>query len=213
MMRPALRTRQPGAAPQQQRATVYDQSGSCRCVAANLIIRVFVCLTGVSTAVSADAQVRPDREVFAHVGWARSYDDEGWIGSGVYAGAGAAIRLSRRWNLRGEFDYLHHHRDRYGFRSRGDGLFLMGNFIAHFRPDRRTQPYILFGPGLLVYRNRLLDSTSAGLALNAGFGVRTRVSGRVFLRPEMRMTLAAPGRHVVDNLQAFSFTMGAGYGW
>ena len=161
----------------------------------------------------AAGQTQAGPEVFGHAGYARSDDDEGWIGSGVHAGGGLGYRLSRRWSVQAAFDVIHHERDRHGFRARGRARFLMGNVVLHFLPKRRAQPYVLAGPGLVRYTNQLLDDTSTGFALNVGLGVRTHVTQRFFLCPEVRLFLGTPGRRVVDNLQVVTVSFGGGFAW
>jgi opacity protein-like surface antigen len=163
--------------------------------------------------LEAIAQIRSGPEVFGHIGYARTDDDEGWIGSGVRAGGGMGYRLSRRWSVQAGFDMIRHERNRHGFRARGRAHFLTGNVALHFRPEKRFQPYISGGPGLVGYRNHLFNKWSAGFALNVGAGVRAYVTPRFFLQPEVRLLLGKPGREVVDNLQAGTFSVGGGFAW
>lgn len=151
--------------------------------------------------VHAQPVADPARIVFADLGYARTYDDEGFLGRGAAISAGAGVRLSPRWTLQGIVERIPYYRDvdyltfdgrvvfagaEMAFRSRRPKVrptFSAGVGVMHDSRVwiRKTQT----GPGLP--RNEEPSTLSYTLAaMTASVGVDIPVSRLLSLRPGLR---------------------------
>lgn len=153
-------------------------------------------------------------EVYGHIGAGGSYDDEGSVGSGLFTGFGGGKRVTRHIGLEGEYTYFRHDRTiALGqFRFKGSGHIFTGNFLYHFRPEAKVQPFVLVGAGGLNYS----DGDGPGFAWTAGVGLKAYLTDHIFIRPEVRLSSGRFDRvplqpePPVSNLR---FQFGAGYRW
>jgi hypothetical protein len=111
-----------------------------------LFMVTMLVLAGASTA-SAQMVDPPRRVVFADVGYARTMDDEGYLGSGAALRVGAGYRLSRRWTIQGIVERIPYHRDVEWLRF--DGRMLFGGVEAAFLAAKpKVRPYFTVGTGI-----------------------------------------------------------------
>jgi hypothetical protein len=159
--------------------------------------------------------------VFGQIGGAKVYDDEGSLGSGLYAGGGVGYRFHRRFEVEGEISRFSHERSIGGgaFKFAGTGTFGAGNLLFFFKSGR-AQPYLLGGVGLLHYNNRstlsaLPEASSTGFAGSAGFGVLAFLTPRVSLRPEVRVSMGGGTLFsgVEPPLAVLRYSVTIGYHW
>jgi opacity protein-like surface antigen len=153
-------------------------------------------------------------EAHGFIGGARSYDDEGYIGSGLSTGFGIGKRLTRRIGIEGEYTYFRHRREIAGgaFVWKGSGNLVTGNALFHFRPESNVQPFLLIGAGTLTYVN----GGGAGFAWNCGAGVKAYLTSHIFIRPEVRISSGRFDRAPFQPeppLSNLRFQFGIGYRW
>lgn len=98
---------------------------------------------------SANAQTaNPRRVVFADVAAARTWDDEGLLGTGAALSGGAGYRLSERWTLQALLSRVPYVFDRDYLTI--DGRFVFAGAEAAFRSRRpRFRPIFTAGAGLM----------------------------------------------------------------
>ena len=159
------------------------------------------------------------REVFGSIGLGRIYDDEGSLGQGLNGGGGFGYRVRPRFGVEAEINAF---RTRREFSPayppyRAGGVLLMGNGLLYFARGT-VQPYVLFGAGLLHYRNLSDFSGTAGrsgngLALNAGFGIRIFAAPRLSLRPEVRIYGGSAGGAAEAPISDLRLSIGVAYHW
>lgn len=111
----------------------------------------------VLAAGAADAAAQtadePRRVVFAGIGYAKTVDDEGVLGSGAPVNAGAGLRLTDRLTVQVVVDRIPYHRDAGYLEFDGRVLFVGGE--AAFLWERpRVRPFVTIGAGLLHDRKR-----------------------------------------------------------
>ncbi len=153
-------------------------------------------------------------EAYGHVGAGVSYDDEGSIGGGLFTGVGGGKRVTRRIGIEGEYTYFQHDRmiGLGAFRFKGSGHMVTGNFLYHFRPESKVQPFLLVGAGGLSYS----DSDGPGFAWTGGVGLKAYVTDHIFLRPEVRLSSGRFDRVPLQPeppLSNLRFQFGVGYRW
>jgi opacity protein-like surface antigen len=152
-------------------------------------------------------------EVHGSIGGGKSYDDEGSIGSGLSGGFGVGKRVTRRIGVEGEYTHLRHKREISGgaFIWEGSANLFTGNFLLHFRPERRVQPFVLIGAGGMTY-----EGSGPGFAWNCGAGVKAYLTDHWFLRPEVRISSGDYDRgpsQPEPPLSNIRVQFGVGYRW
>jgi hypothetical protein len=178
---------------------------------------LFLALAASAAASGADFL---KREVFGAVGLGRVYDDEGSLGRGINGGAGLGYRLSPRFGVEAEANFFGTSRE---FSPayppyRANGILLSAGGLLYFA-RQTAQPYLVFGAGLLHFRNVSdFSGTSTGrsgngLALNAGFGVRIFASSHFSIRPEVRVYHGRAGNAPEAPFSYLRLAVGAGYHW
>ena len=153
-------------------------------------------------------------EVYGHVGTGISYDDEGSVGGGIFAGAGGGKRVTKHIGLEGEYTYFQHDRiiGAGAFRFKGSGSIFTGNFLYHFRPEKKVQPFVLVGAGGLSYN----EADGPGFAWTAGVGLKAYLTDHFFIRPEVRLSSGRFDRVPLQPeppLSNLRFQFGLGYRW
>ncbi len=152
-------------------------------------------------------------EVHGFAGVGKSYDDEGSIGSGFAGGFGVGKRVTRRIGLEAEYTRFHHKREIAGgaFTWEGSANLFTGNFLLHFSPEGRVQPFLLVGAGGMTY-----EGGGPGFAWNCGAGVKGYLTDHLFVRPEFRISHGRYDRGVLQPEPPISnlrFQFGIGYRW
>ena len=108
---------------------------------------VVMLLFARASSASAQTADPPRRVVFADVGYARTVDDEGYLGSGAALQVGAGYRVSRRWTIHGMVERIPYHRDVEWLRF--DGRVLFGSVEASFLAAKtKVRPYFTVGAGI-----------------------------------------------------------------
>ena len=163
-------------------------------------------------ALGASAWAQTGFELYGHAGAGASYAG-GWnFGDGRAAGAGAGVRLGRRWAIEGEYSRWSHNwiAGLGGFRLRGHADAVAGSAVLHLLPGRRAEPFFLAGAGTVHSAGRGYDPL-----LNFGAGVKVRLVRGFFLRPEVRLQAGLgegrPGRFGAPSQARLQ--LGAGYRW
>jgi hypothetical protein len=159
-----------------------------------LALVVLAWLPPAALAQTADA---PRRVVFGDVGYARTVDDEGVLGSGAAIAAGAGIRVTPRLTIQGVVDRIPYHRDA-GYLE-FDGRVIYAGAEAAFRWERRrVRPFVTVGAGVMHDRKRWTHRTQTGpggyrvdsvteheytlAALRSSGGLEIRLSDALWLR-------------------------------
>jgi hypothetical protein len=146
----------------------------------------------------------PDRPltITATVGRSSTWDDEGNIGAGLSAGAGAEWRLNPRWSIGFRVERLDHER-RFGGDLRvieGRTVVAVGELTYRFR-DAGVVPFVVGGYGALWYSGTLTDSSSSPVTLRrtsqsdtavAGGGIEISIGKRMVLVPEVKLYFCQP---------------------
>lgn len=181
-------------------------------------MRLVVALLFAAAAASGGELLK--KEVFGAVGIGKTYDDEGSLGAGLNGGGGFGYRLSHRFGVEAEVN---------AFRTRREfspvfpayqahGTHAMGNGLLYFNRGA-AQAYLIFGAGVLHFRNQADFAGSSagrsgnGFAANAGFGVRIFATQRVSLRPEFRVYAGGAGGAVEAPFGDMRLSLGIGYHW
>jgi opacity protein-like surface antigen len=160
------------------------------------------------------------KEVFGVIGVGKTYDDEGSLGKGINGGGGFGYRLSRRFGAELEVNAFKTRRE---FASvvpayESNGVHIMANGLLYLNQGR-TQGYLIFGAGLLHFRNTMgfagvdFDRSGNGLAVGIGAGLKIFVKERLSLRPEFRIYGGAAGGAVEPPFTDMRASMGLGYHW
>lgn len=165
-------------------------------------------------AAALSACAAQTREVSASIGYAGTGDDEGSLGKGIAGGFAIGYRTSGRWGFEADYGVSRNYRDNIGGREyRGVAHAVLGNALVHFSKSR-AQPYLLVGAGLMNYSSGGRSGTGAAGAL--GFGVKGMLTDRLFIRPEVRLTVGVTGglkTAIEAPASVARFTMGIGYRW
>jgi hypothetical protein len=155
---------------------------------------------------------QPRLELYGYAGAGATYAG-GWnFGDGSAFGAGVTGRLSPRWALEGEWSRWDYTllAGLGGVRLGGHANAFTGSAAFHLRPGRRFEPYFVFGGGTVHSPARGYDPL-----LNVGFGMKARLAGGSFLRPELRLQPGF-GEGRIGRAGAFSQAraqLGLGYRW
>ena len=107
------------------------------------------CLMLCVTAATVHAQPpgEPRRIAFVDVGYARTWDDEGFLGSGAGLTGGVGVRLTGRTTVQALVSRIPYHRDIEYLTF--DGRVLFAGAEASFRARRRTvRPFFTIGAGV-----------------------------------------------------------------
>jgi hypothetical protein len=111
----------------------------------------------------ASAQPAPEARgvVFAGLGYARTVDDEGLLGTGPAVSVGAGVRVTPRLTLQAVFDRIPYHRDVAYLEF--DGRVLFGGIEAAFQSRRpRVRPFVTIGAGVMTDKKRWTRRTQIG---------------------------------------------------
>ena len=158
---------------------------------------VLLALAASPAAALAQPSDAPRGVVFADVGYARTADDEGLLGSGAAIAAGAGLRVTPRLTIQGVVDRIPYHRDA-GYLE-FDGRVIYAGAEAAFRWERRRlRPFVTVGAGVMHDRKRWTHRTQTGpggyrvdsvtdheytlAALRSSGGLEVRLSDAVWLR-------------------------------
>jgi len=168
-------------------------------------------------------EFRYSGEIFGAVGFGRTYDDEGSLGSGLNGGGGIGYRIRSKFGLEFELSGFRHERETsFGSLSfAGHGVFATGNALYYFGSGSgRVQPYIIGGAGLLHKRNTSsfegqppLDIWGTGLALNIGTGANIFPVPRFSIRPVFRIFSGKAGSAVEAPFSVIRASVGLAYHW
>lgn len=110
-----------------------------------LTIPAVVCLAASAQAQDTDA---PRRVGFADVAYARTWDDEGLLGSGGAVSGGAGYRVSERWTLQALVSRVPYTFNREYLTI--DGRYVFAGVEAAFRSRRETfRPIFTVGAGMM----------------------------------------------------------------
>jgi len=136
--------------------------------------------------------------VTVSIGRGKTWDDEGSIGSGTWAGGGVAWRVRPRLSVGAEIERLGHERDVTFLRWSGRTIFASANAAYHLA-KRGVAPYVGGGFGGAFYRGTVVErSTATARAIEhrststMGYGVagvEIPIGGRVALSPEVRIAI------------------------
>lgn len=104
-------------------------------------------LAGTATAAAQPAS-EPWGVVFADVGYARTVDDEGYLGNGAAVRVGVGVRVSSRWTIQAIVDRIPYFRDIEYLRF--DGRVIVGGVEAAFlSANPKVRPYFTVGAGVM----------------------------------------------------------------
>lgn len=157
-------------------------------------------------------------EIYGSLGRAFVGDDEGSLGSGWSVAGALGWRPTPRLGIELNVDRFHHLRDLSFAIPEGNGTFVTGDALFHFRSGR-VQPYILGGGGFVRYTRvagfaPLPIVNATGPALNAAFGVKGYLTSRIVLRPEWRLGYVSDvGNAIEPPLFYQRISVGIGYTW
>lgn len=119
-------------------------------------------LVGASTAAAQPAS-EPRGVAFADVGYARTADDEGFLGSGAALSAGAGFRLTPRLTIQTVLDRIPYYRDASYLVFDGRVLFVgVEAALQSSRP--KVRPFVTIGVGVMNDRKRWTHKTQIGPA-------------------------------------------------
>jgi hypothetical protein len=121
----------------------------------------------------------PRGVIFAGLGYARTVDDEGLLGTGPALSVGAGLRVTSRLTLQAVFDRIPYHRDVAYLEF--DGRVLFAGIEAAFQSRRpRVRPFVTIGAGVMTDKKRWTRRAQVG-----------------------------PGQYVVDGVTDYSYTLAA----
>jgi outer membrane protein with beta-barrel domain len=144
----------------------------------------------------------PRRVVFGDLGYSRTWDDEGLLGSGAALRGGVGFRLTPRLTLQAVVDRVPYHRDIEYLKV--DGRVLYGGVeLGFLSANPRVRPYITIGigrfkddgvwvfkhftgPGSQREEEAIPRHYSAGMFTSSG-GVEVRMSDRTSIRAGLRL--------------------------
>jgi len=101
-----------------------------------------------TTTAAAQTASQAHRIVFADVGYARTLDDEGYLGSGAATSAGVGFWVSPRWTIQATVDRIPYFRDIDYLRFDGRVIFA-GVEAAFLSSNPNVRPYFTVGAGLM----------------------------------------------------------------
>ena len=148
-----------------------------------------------------DAQAQgasePRGVIFAGLGYARTVDDEGLLGTGPAINLGAGLGVTPRLTLQAVFDRIPYHRNVEYLEF--DGRVLFAGIEAAFESRRRrVRPFVTIGGGVMTDKKRWTRRTQTGpgqyrvdgvteyaytlAALRSSGGVAIRLSEALSLR-------------------------------
>jgi hypothetical protein len=173
-----------------------------------------------ATAAAILGQDHAKRELFGTIGIAKTYDDEGSLGTGLHGGGGFGYRFTRRLGAEVEVT---------GFRTRREfgsaypafqasGAMVLGNGLLYLSRGR-AEWYLTGGAGMLHIRNHIgfsgvpVNLADDGLAVDLGTGIKIHASSHFVLRPEVRLFAGNGGRAVEAPFSGVRVSMTAGFCW
>lgn len=153
---------------------------------------MLTCLTpGLAAAQDEPA---PRGVVFGEVGYARTWDDEGLLGSGASLGAGIGFRVSPRTTIQAIFERIPYHRDAEHLVFDGRVLFV-GAEAAFQSTARTVRPFATIGAGLMMddglwtrkaVVEEQIDRSYQLAAMTASGGIDFAVSKAMSIRASLR---------------------------
>ena len=192
-----------------------------------LALPVVLSLACASTA-TAQAAGEPKGIAFVDLGYARSLDDEGLLGTGAALSLGVGWRVTRRLTIQGVFDRILY--DRTDSYLEFDGRVLMGGVEMTFQSSRpKVRPYltvgVVFGNDQKLWTHKTqtgptqfrVDSITeheytVAMTRFAG-GLDIRVSDRVSVRTSLRWHGLLNTGHDLAVHNIFQPTIGAAWRW
>lgn len=141
------------------------------------------------------AQQSPEEKgwVRGTVGYSKGYLDEP---GGLMLAGSVGVRLVGKWAVEPEISSVSG--ERFEFTQ------VAANLIYPLDdPGKGVSFYPILGVGYLRETDKAIDYSSGGMALYGGFGAKMKVSGRLFVAPEVRL-----GVHTFPR-----FTVSVGYGF
>lgn len=163
-------------------------------------------LTGVlDEQVSSAPSPEPGHiTVTGSVGRGRTWDDEGSIGSGAFAGGGVEWKIRPRLSAMARVERLAHERhtgeDTLVFSGRT--IFATAEMKYRFG-DRGVVPFVAGGYGVALYAGELtqrfgpvitLHRTSHSGTATGGGGIEVPIGRRLMLMPELRILFCQPNQ-------------------
>ncbi len=149
-------------------------------------MRKTVFLALAAAVLTSGQQARPRGAVRASAGYAMQYLDEPWRPA---AGGSVRFNVTRRFGVEPEFVIAPG--------PRFSQWTLIPNIVYDLRdPGRNAAPYIIGGAGYFSELDKSISYKRSEPAWSAGFGVRVRLAGGMFVSPEFRLgsiTRAAVG--------------------
>jgi hypothetical protein len=111
-----------------------------------------------ATAAAQGVANEPRAVVFADVGYARMWDDEGLLGSGASLSGGGGFKVTRRVTIQALVDRVGYHRDVEWLTF--DGRVLFAGVEAAFQLTRpRVRPFVTVGIGVFDDRGTWIRKT------------------------------------------------------
>jgi hypothetical protein len=152
--------------------------------------------------VSASAQSAERGSAFADLGWARTWDDEGLLGSGMSLSGGVGLRLTKVLSLQAIVERIAYERDIDYLTFDGRVVFV-GAEAAFQYGTRRVRPFWTIGAGFFnddgtYVRKTLIDPRLPPVveepierhytlgAMTASGGIDVPVSGQLSVRAGVR---------------------------
>lgn len=178
--------------------------------------------------VLAQSSEAPRGVVFSDLAYARSWDDEGLLGTGASVLAGGGYRITRRLTLQVIVNRIPYHRDIEYLTFDGRVLFVGGEVA--FQSERpRVRPFVTFGAGRSDDQGAWVQKTSRGPGLpreetrvdrsyggamtTCSAGLDVRVTERVSVRSGVRWNgLLDTGTDLAPH-SILQFSVGAAWYW
>lgn len=151
-------------------------------------IVVFLATAGTSTAQPGESRT----SVSGIAGIAKTYDDEGSIGTGGLIGGSLETVLFGTTRLEGSLEVVTHSRDTGHFAAEGNTT-MVGASLVHRFGRRGAQPYLLGGvtfghhSGTSRFDDLRFTASSTDVGLRFGAGLAVVVNQRFEVSPEFRM--------------------------
>ena len=135
------------------------------------------------------------------IGRGKTWDDEGSIGSGTWAGGGVAWRFRPHLSVGADVERIGHDRDTTGLRWSGRTVLASANVMFHFA-TRGVSPYVGGGFGGAFHEGRIVDrfvtpartttrSSTSTMVFGAS-GLEIPIGDRFAVSPELRLSICQP---------------------
>lgn len=151
-------------------------------------VLIWSAVTLVAGPVVAQSAQHPRGVLIADVGYARTWDDEGLLGSGACLLIGGGYRITDRLTLQAFAERVAYDRDIEYLAFDGRVLFVGGE-VAFQSARPSVRPFVTFGAGLMNDEGTWTQKTSSGPG-------QPRVEQRVARSYSLAMTTASTGLDV-----------------